>query len=100
MCMCVHVCMCVYVFSVVCVCSNTHKYVLWFDVSVHYLVGMEIDQCHAKLSHSSCCVHLTEVLAVQNGIKQVTPLHTIRIASTYSSVHIPQAKCFAQDMWL
>ena len=52
----------------------TYKHVLWFDVSMHYLVGMEIDQCCAELPHSNGCICLTEVLTVQNGIKQVTSL--------------------------
>ena len=42
----------------------TYKHVLWFDVSMHYLVGMEIDQCCAELPHSNGCICLTEVLTV------------------------------------
>ena len=52
----------------------TYKDVLWFDISMYYLIGVEVDQCCAELPHSNGCIYLTEVLTVQNGIKQVTPL--------------------------
>ena len=56
--------------------TSTHKNIFWFDVSVHNLVGMEIDEGHSELPDSSGSVHFTEVLAVQYGIKQVTALKT------------------------
>ena len=56
---------------------TTYKNILWFDVSVYNLVGMEIDESHSQLSCSSGSIHFTEVLAVKDGIKQVTSLkHT------------------------
>ena len=42
----------------------THKYILQFDVPVHYLVGVEIDQSHAELLHGMGDIHLTEMLTV------------------------------------
>ena len=44
--------------------SYTYKDVLKFDISVHYLVCMEVDQSHAQLPHGMICICLTEVATV------------------------------------
>ena len=44
--------------------GQTYKDVLKFDVSVHYLVCMEVDQSHAQLPHGMICICLTEVATV------------------------------------
>ena len=56
----------------------THKDILWLDVSVDDALGVEIDQCYAQLPHGDGCISLTEVLAVQNAVKQVAALHEER----------------------
>ena len=52
----------------------THKNILQFDVSVHYLVCMEEHQSHAELPHGQNSISLREMLTMQNSIKQVCSL--------------------------